>query len=130
MGSHSTIVSYVLFILSCTRFQFGFLCSLFGLFCCSDTNTPRPCSTDTIGGSHRFQLIPVAHRTSRDNGGAPSAPAKVCPSIPPQSHPHPIQYVRPIQPLASQFPPLYQPVHKNPISLSKPEQTNTIQSLL
>ena len=34
--------------------QFWFVCSLFGLFCCSDTNTLRPCITNAIGGSHPF----------------------------------------------------------------------------
>ena len=34
--------------------QFRFVCSLFGLFCCSYTNNPRPCSTNTICGSHRL----------------------------------------------------------------------------
>ena len=52
--SHSKIVLYVLFILSCTMLQFGFLFSIFGLFCCSDKNTPHPCSTNAIGGIHRF----------------------------------------------------------------------------
>ena len=57
--SHSTIVSYVLFILSCAKLQFRFVCSLFGLFFCHETNNPRPCSTNKIGGSHRF-LSPAA----------------------------------------------------------------------
>ena len=50
----------VLFILFCTTFQFRFVCSLFGLFCWSDTNTPRPCSTNKIGGSQHFPLPPAA----------------------------------------------------------------------
>ena len=50
----STIVSCVFFILSCTTLQFVFVCSLFGLLFCSDTNTPRPCSTDVSGARHRF----------------------------------------------------------------------------
>ena len=29
--------------------QFGYLCRLFGLFLCSNTNNPFPCSTDAIG---------------------------------------------------------------------------------
>ena len=52
----SKIVLYVFFIIYCTMLHFGFLCSLFGLFCCSDTKTPRPCSTNKVGGSHRFPL--------------------------------------------------------------------------
>ena len=36
--------------------RFWVVCSLFGLFCCSDTNTPRPCSTGAIGGRHRLTL--------------------------------------------------------------------------
>ena len=34
--------------------QFQFLCTLFLLFCLSETNTPHPCSTDAIGDSHHF----------------------------------------------------------------------------
>ena len=34
--------------------KFGFVCRPFVLFCCSDVNTPRPCSTNAIGGSHCF----------------------------------------------------------------------------
>ena len=30
------------------------MCTLFVLFCFSDRNTPRPCSTDTIGSRHHF----------------------------------------------------------------------------
>ena len=52
--SHSTIVQYILFILSCTTCQFRFVCSLFLLFFCSDTNNPCPCSTDAIGARHRL----------------------------------------------------------------------------
>ena len=33
----------------CTILQFGFVCNLFGLFSCFDTNTPRPCSISIIG---------------------------------------------------------------------------------
>ena len=58
---YSTIVSYVLFILSCITLQFGFLRSLFGLFCCSDTNTPLPCSTNGIYGIHRFPPPTAPH---------------------------------------------------------------------
>ena len=36
--------------------HFGFVCSLFVLFWFPDKNTPRPCITDAIGGSHRFPL--------------------------------------------------------------------------
>ena len=57
--SHSTIVSYVLFILSCTTLQLGFVCRLFGLFFWSEKNTPLPWITYGIGGSHCF-LPPVA----------------------------------------------------------------------
>ena len=55
--SHSTIFSYVLFILSCTMCYFRFVCTLFILFCFSDTNTPRPCITDTIGASYHFPYL-------------------------------------------------------------------------
>ena len=54
MCIHSTIVSYVLLILSCTMCYFRFVCTLFILFCLSDTNIPRPCSTNEIGASHHF----------------------------------------------------------------------------
>ena len=30
------------------------MCTLFVLFCFSDTNNPRPCSTDANGASHHF----------------------------------------------------------------------------
>ena len=54
MCSNSTIVLYVFVILSFTKRQFRFLCSLLILFCCSDTDTPRPCNTNAIGASHCF----------------------------------------------------------------------------
>ena len=57
--SHSTIVSYVFFILSCATLKFRFVCSLFVLIFCYETNNPRPCSTNTIGDIHRF-LPPAA----------------------------------------------------------------------
>ena len=37
---YSTILSYVLFVLSCTIYQFGFVCSVLWLICCTDTNNP------------------------------------------------------------------------------------------
>ena len=40
---------------------FRLLCTLFVLFCFSDTNTPRPCSTNTIGVIHHFPY-PAAHQ--------------------------------------------------------------------
>ena len=79
---HSTIVSYVLFILSCTMFQFGFVCSLFGLFCCSDTNTPFPCSTDSIGAIHCFPPPLKSQWWSSCSGRPPSTintPIVPCP---------------------------------------------------
>ena len=56
--SHNTIVSYIFCTISCTTLQLWFVCSLFGLFCYSDTNTPCPFSTYGIRGSHGF-LPPV-----------------------------------------------------------------------
>ena len=35
---YSKTLLYVFFILSCTTFQFGFVCNLFGLLFCSDIN--------------------------------------------------------------------------------------------
>ena len=82
--------------------------------------------------SRRHPLLLVPRHTSRDNGGAPLAPAIIGPSItpPPPSQPHLIRSVRPIHPLASHFIPLYQPAHKKPISPSEPKQNDTIQCLL
>ena len=54
MRSHITIVWYILFILSCTMCLLRFMCTLFVTLCFSDTNTPRPCSTNTIGARHSF----------------------------------------------------------------------------
>ena len=36
------------------RQRFGFVCILFVLFCCSDTNNPCPCITDTIWAIHHL----------------------------------------------------------------------------
>ena len=101
MCSNSTILSYILFMLSCTMLQFVFLCSLFGLFYCSDTNTPHPCSTDIIDGSHRFPppaapqdpmvalpfQLPALNRPSDRNSLYPSVPPNLSnlPSLPLQS---------------------------------------------
>ena len=71
--SHSTIVSYVFFIIPCNTLQFGFLFSLFLLLCFPDTNNPRPSIADAIGGSHRF--LPPA---------APQYPMVVLPFWPPE----------------------------------------------
>ena len=105
------------------------MCSLFVLFCFSDTNTPRPFSTDTIGASQSFPL-PAAPQErmvallfrrqwwcsrSGANGGAPvPAPANVGPSIPPLSHQSPIQSICPIQPVANQT------SHKSQFFLANP----------
>ena len=80
--------------------------------------------------SCRHLPLPVACHTSRDNVGAPSEPANVGPSIPPPSNPRSIQSICSIHTVTSQFLPLYHQVYKNPISLSKMEETDTIQCLL
>ena len=59
--SHSIIVSYVLSIPSFTTCWFWFVCSLFVLFFWSETNTPHPCRTNKVGGSHRFPLPFKSH---------------------------------------------------------------------
>ena len=67
MCSHSTIVSYVLFILSCTTYSFRFVCTIFVLFCFSDKKY-------SASLQHRRNwcqpLLPIARRPSRANGGA------------------------------------------------------------
>ena len=86
----------VFFILSCTTFQFRFVCILFGLFCSSDTNTPRRCSTKkkVAATTSHFRLpLPVAGRISRENGCASLTPSNVGHSVPPPSYP-----VRPSHP--------------------------------
>ena len=62
--------------------------------------------------SWRWPPLPVARRTSRDNGGSPLAPANFSPYIPTLSESRPIRSVCPIQTVASQFLPLYHPSHK------------------
>ena len=79
----STIISCVLFVLSCTILQFGFVSSVLLLFFWTDTNTPRP-------PQHWWKLwhppLPSNRRTSRPNGGAPdTVPTTVGTSTPPSS---------------------------------------------
>ena len=120
MYSHSTIVSYILFILSCTTFQFVFLFSLFLLFCYYNTNISCPCSTDVI--HLQFTTAPQEKMVT--------LPIRILITLVPPSHPRPIWPVSTIQPLARKFLPLYQPAQKKPVFPSKTEQTDTIQRLL
>ena len=75
---------------------------------------------------HFCPPLPVACCSSREMVALPWRPLML---VTP-SHPCPIRSVRPIQPLASQFIPLYYLAHRKPISLSKLDQTYTIQRLL
>ena len=107
MCSHSKIVSYVFIILSCTTCKFQFFCSIFVLFCCSNTNDPRHLITYAIGAGHRFPppaapqdpmlALPFRRQWWRSRSGGCK-----CWSIPPPSHQRPIQYICPIQPVANQ----------------------------
>ena len=106
--SHSTIVSYIFFILSCAKLQFRFVCSLFGLFFCYDTKNPRPCSTGTIGGSHRF-LSPAA--SQEPMVALPFRPPSLnrrsaCTALYPSGQPD--QSILPILPLQANFEPTLQ----------------------
>ena len=96
------------------------MCSLFVLFCCSDKNTLRPCSTDAICASHRFPppaapqdpmvALPFQRQWWRSNSGA----CKRRSLHPTPYHQRPIQSIRPIQPVSNQ------PAHKSQLILVKP----------
>ena len=124
MCSNSTIVLYILFILSCNTCYFQFVCSLFVLFCCSDTNTLRPCSTDAIGASHHLPP-PATHQEI-----IVALPFRSLLTSVPPSYPCPIWSVRPIQPVASQFSRTSQRI-KSQFLRSEPKKTdtNTIQPI-
>ena len=106
---HSTNIMYVILLLSCTIFQFRFVCSVLLLFWCTDKNTPRLLQRQWKRWQPPLTAICC---TSIDNGGDTGlAPATVGPSVP--SRPVPSRPVpsRPIQLVTSQFIPLYQPAH-------------------
>ena len=91
---YSKIVLYVFFILSCTRFQFGFLCSLFVPLYCSDTNTLLPPVAPTGLGE---TLISAALCPWRANYGTPDPATHLLPLI--HLHcPVPIWSIQPIKP--------------------------------
>ena len=82
--THSTTVLHVLFVPSCTIYQFRFVCNVLWLILCTDTNTPHPLK-------HRWNWwqTPLSsnHRTSRANIGAPDpSPA----TVNPPARPHPV----------------------------------------
>ena len=101
------------------------MCIALWLFCCTDTNTPRP----------------LQHWWNWWQPPLPATPQylmifilifRLIMLVRP-SHPYPnrsVQSVHPIQTVSSQFIPSHQPSHKNPIYLSELEQNVTIQSLL
>ena len=112
--------------------------SLFLLFCCSDTNTPRPCSTNAIGASHRLPLPAtpqepmVALPFRRLLTSVPPSHSRPTP-VPPPSHPRPIQSIRPIQPVSNHTAHKSQFLLANPIPIpiqsSRYNPVNTIQTI-
>ena len=108
MCRHSTIVLYVLFILSCTTCLFQFVCSLFVLIF-APTQILRALAAPTqlvpVTASHRPPLLKSQcwRFCSNANAGAPiPTPANIFPSIPFPSYQRPIQSICPIQPVANQ----------------------------
>ena len=105
---HSKIVSYTLFVLYCT-IKTVQICvqHIMIIFLNRQKYSAPPCNTDEIGSRRRFPL-PVAPQDPMLALLIRHPLTLVSPS-----HPLPIRSVRPIQPLASQFIPLYQPAHQN-----------------
>ena len=123
---YSTIVSYVLFILSCTTFEvriflqpwYNFIVRiLYTIFyyVLVQIYVQPICIILLILHHYSAPLqrrrnwcqppLPAARRPSGANGGAPvPKPANFSPSIPPPYHPSTIWSVRPIHLVASQFP--------------------------
>ena len=110
MCSHSTIVSCVFFILSCTTCLFQF----FVRYICIILLLRHKYSAPLQHQRNWCQPpLPTTCHPSRANGGtAVLVPDYVGPSIPPPSHQRPLQSIHITQPVA------HQPAHKSQFLLA------------
>ena len=110
-------MSYIIFLLSCTILQLGFVCSILLLFFCTDTNHLRPGSDDESGGSRWF-LTPVTPQYTMEalpiqRPLLPVPPYQPCPIWS-------VQSVHPVEPSASQLLSFWNPLPNNLISPGEP----------
>ena len=110
LSFHSTIISYLLFVIYFTILLFIFLCSILLLFSTLTKILCTHCSTNKSGDICRFP----PHDTTQESMAALLIWHLLL--LVPPSYPRPIRSIRsvhPIQTAASEFLPFYHLLHKN-----------------